>query len=101
MTPKQTWAHSQTHPQRQVTRPPRRVDAEMILRSTITCPNCGNTKIETMPSDACQFFYDCASCGVRLKPRWGDCCVFALMATCRVPRSKIVRRYFRPAAQDS
>ena len=48
----------------------------MILQSTITCPDCGNAKIETMPTDACQFFYNCASCGVRLKPKTGDCCVF-------------------------
>jgi hypothetical protein len=48
----------------------------MILQSTITCPNCGNAKTETMPRDACQFFYDCANCGVRFKPKPGDCCVF-------------------------
>jgi hypothetical protein len=29
-----------------------------------------------MPTDACQFFYECKSCGVRLKPKAGDCCVF-------------------------
>jgi len=48
----------------------------MILQCTITCPNCGSTKTEMMPTDACQFFYDCAHCGVRLKPKAGDCCVF-------------------------
>ena len=29
-----------------------------------------------MPTDACQFFYDCNDCGERLKPLAGDCCVF-------------------------
>ena len=29
-----------------------------------------------MPTDACQFFYDCKGCGARLKPKPGDCCVF-------------------------
>jgi hypothetical protein len=29
-----------------------------------------------MPTDACQFFYDCQGCGTRLKPKAGDCCVF-------------------------
>jgi hypothetical protein len=48
----------------------------MILQSTITCPNCGNSKIETMLTDACRFFYNCASCGTGLKPKAGDCCVF-------------------------
>jgi len=48
----------------------------MILRSTITCPDCGTAKAETMPVDACLFFYTCAGCGVRLRPKPGDCCVF-------------------------
>lgn len=29
------------------------VGMEFILQSTITCPNCGNKKEETMPTDAC------------------------------------------------
>jgi hypothetical protein len=48
----------------------------MIPTSTLTCPNCGHRSRETMPTDACQFFYECKSCGVVLKPRPGDCCVF-------------------------
>jgi hypothetical protein len=48
----------------------------MILQSTILCPHCGYAAIETMPTDACQFFYDCKGCGTRLKPRPGDCCVY-------------------------
>jgi hypothetical protein len=46
------------------------------LRSTLTCPRCGHQEIETMPTDACQFFYDCKGCGVVLRPNDGDCCVF-------------------------
>jgi hypothetical protein len=46
------------------------------LTSTITCPQCSHQSSETMPTDACQFFYDCKGCGVRLKPKSGDCCVF-------------------------
>jgi hypothetical protein len=30
-----------------------------------------------MPTDACQFFYECAGCGTRLRPKTGDCCVFS------------------------
>jgi hypothetical protein len=48
----------------------------MILRSVITCPQCGTAKAETMPTDACQFFYECTDCGKRLRPKSGDCCVF-------------------------
>lgn len=29
-----------------------------------------------MPTDACQYFYDCKGCGAGLKPRSGECCVF-------------------------
>jgi hypothetical protein len=28
----------------------------MQLESTLTCPTCGHQEIETMPTDACQFF---------------------------------------------
>ena len=48
----------------------------MILESIITCPVCKHATVETMPTDACQFFYDCKGCGERLKPVAGDCCVF-------------------------
>src|SRR5258705_1222769 len=48
----------------------------MILESVITCPHCGTAKMETMPTDACQFFYACTGCGARLRPKPRDCCVF-------------------------
>ncbi|MEI7036063.1 GDCCVxC domain-containing (seleno)protein [Fulvimonas yonginensis] len=46
------------------------------LQSVLTCPRCGHRSEETMPTDACLFLYDCPGCGVLLKPRPGDCCVF-------------------------
>jgi hypothetical protein len=46
------------------------------LRSTITCPSCGHQETEIMPTDACQYFYDCKGCGIVLRPKAGDCCVF-------------------------
>ena len=48
----------------------------MQVLSTITCPSCGHQSMETMPSDACQFFYECKGCGTLLRPKAGDCCVF-------------------------
>jgi len=48
----------------------------MIEISTITCPKCAHQATERMPTDACQFFYDCTGCGERIKPKAGDCCVF-------------------------
>ena len=46
------------------------------LQSTIICPHCVFQKEETMPTDACQFFYTCTNCNTLLKPKEGDCCVF-------------------------
>jgi hypothetical protein len=48
----------------------------VILKSTITCPDCGHKKEETMPTDACQFFYECENCKKVLKPKQSDCCVY-------------------------
>ena len=44
--------------------------------STITCPFCGHSAVETMPTLACQYFYDCRGCRAVLRPKSGDCCVF-------------------------
>ncbi len=46
------------------------------LQSAITCPACGFRSVETMPTDACQYFYRCTSCGLEMQPKKGDCCVF-------------------------
>ena len=43
-------------------------DINVTLESTITCPKCGHATVETMPTDACQWFYECASCNTVLKP---------------------------------
>lgn len=51
-------------------------DTTIQLRSEITCPECGFRSVETMPTDACQWFYDCKGCGALLRPKPGDCCVF-------------------------
>lgn len=48
----------------------------LVLQSTLTCPECGHRETEVMPTDSCQYFYDCKGCGALLKPAAGDCCVF-------------------------
>jgi len=48
----------------------------MKLTSILTCPHCGHRASETMPTDACQFFYECTGCGTLLRPKAGDCCVY-------------------------
>ncbi len=55
------------------------------LVSIITCPSCGHSKAETMPTDACQWFYACNGCGEVLKPQPGDCCVYCSYGTVPCP----------------
>ncbi|TSE27515.1 hypothetical protein Tsedi_00354 [Tepidimonas sediminis] len=50
--------------------------ADIVLDSVITCPVCGGRSSERMPTDACQYFYECPHCNVVLRPKTGDCCVF-------------------------
>ncbi len=57
----------------------------LVLASIITCPACGHTQAERMPEDACQYFYECKGCGVLLKPKAGDCCVFCSYGTVKCP----------------
>ena len=56
-----------------------------ILRSIITCPHCGHRVDESMPTNACLYFYDCPACHVRLKPAHGDCCVFCSFGSVPCP----------------
>lgn len=49
---------------------------EVILQSELTCPECGHKKVEAMPTDACQWYYECEQCHILLKPKAGDCCVY-------------------------
>lgn len=60
-------------------------DSEINLKSTITCPKCGHKKEEIMPTDACQYFYDCEKCRQVLKPNQGDCCVYCSFGTTKCP----------------
>lgn len=64
-------------------------NATVILTSVITCPNCGHQKEETMPTDACQYFYECESCHERLKAKAGDCCVYCSYGTVKCPPMQV------------
>ncbi|HET6401338.1 MAG TPA: GDCCVxC domain-containing (seleno)protein [Candidatus Kapabacteria bacterium] len=61
----------------------------MTLESTITCPHCGHSKTETMPTDACQFFYKCEQCGTVLRPQAEDCCVFCSYGSVKCPSKQV------------
>ena len=57
----------------------------ITLSSVITCPVCGYAKTETMPTDACIYFYECTSCRELLRPLAGDCCVFCSYGSIKCP----------------
>ena len=73
---------------------------ETILKSEITCPNCGHKKVEDMPTNACQFFYECENCKTVLKPKEGDCCVYcsygtvALSTNSRKQKLLLINNYY-------
>ena len=58
---------------------------KVILVSEITCPKCGHQKEEKMPTDACQFFYECEQCKTVLRPNEGDCCVYCSFGSVLCP----------------
>jgi hypothetical protein len=58
---------------------------EVELKSTITCPKCGYKKEELMPTDACQYFYECEKCKTVIKPKQGDCCVYCSYGSVKCP----------------
>ncbi len=60
-------------------------DIKVQLQSTITCPYCEHQKEETMPTNSCQFFYECEKCKIVLKPKRGDCCVYCSYGSAKCP----------------
>ncbi len=62
------------------------------FKSIITCPNCGFSKEEIMPINACQFFYECTNYGTILKPKLEDCCVFCSYGTEKCPPKQQIDR---------
>ncbi len=66
------------------------IDALKAMQSysVLTCPQCKVQSAETMPTDACQFFYECAACGTLLRPLLGDCCVFCSYGSVPCPPSQ-------------
>ena len=65
--------------------------------STLTCPVCGRQAFETMPTDSCQYFYECLGCKTLLKPKAGDCCVFCSYGDVPCPSIQEARASGLPA----
>lgn len=56
-----------------------------ILESVLTCPNCAFATVESMPTQACLYFYECTGCHALLRPKPGDCCVFCSYGSVKCP----------------
>lgn len=64
-------------------------EKKIELESTITCPECGFSKKEIMPTEACQYFYECSHCHNLIKPINNDCCVYCSYGTFPCPPIQI------------
>ncbi|MCW5632790.1 MAG: hypothetical protein KIT17_05575 [Rubrivivax sp.] len=65
--------------------------AAPLLESVLTCPRCGHARTERMPTDACQFFYECEHCKAMLRPLPGDCCVYCSYGSVKCPPVQMQR----------
>ncbi|HIM81303.1 MAG TPA: hypothetical protein EYM54_14515 [Dehalococcoidia bacterium] len=57
--------------------------------SKLTCPHCGFSEDLEMPTDACQFFHECANCHTVLRPNANDCCVFCSFGDVKCPSQQV------------
>lgn len=78
--------HSIVSPDNQETDAQNVSDGESIaLTSNITCPKCGFTAKEKLPTEVCQIAYTCKKCKTTLNPKEGDCCVFCTYGDHKCP----------------
>lgn len=61
----------------------------VLFKSVITCPHCGFKAEETMPEDACFYYYPCRKCKKMLQPVAGDCCVFCSYGNVACPPEQL------------
>jgi hypothetical protein len=62
---------------------------EVKTSCQLTCPECGNVSVETMPTDACIYFFECLNCHAMLRPKKGDCCVFCSYGSLACPPMQV------------
>ncbi|WP_081806401.1 GDCCVxC domain-containing (seleno)protein [Actibacterium atlanticum] len=55
--------------------------SDPVLLSILTCPECRHETQAQMPTDSCQWFFECPNCRTVLRPKPGDCCVFCSYGT--------------------
>ncbi|MDR9410252.1 MAG: GDCCVxC domain-containing (seleno)protein [Balneolaceae bacterium] len=64
----------------------------VIVKSILTCPNCNRSSEQPMPTDSCQYFWECEYCKSVIKPKPGDCCVFCSYGSVPCPPIQQNRR---------
>jgi len=62
-----------------------RTKPPIVTTSTISCPQCGARTTAQMPTNACQYFFECPHCSAQLRPKPGDCCVFCSYGDIQCP----------------
>ena len=60
-------------------------EEEILLQTIMTCPECGQTREETMPTDQREFLYQCHNCATFLRPKLGDHCVYCSYGSVKCP----------------
>ncbi len=63
-----------------------------ITKTELKCPECSFIQEAEMPTDTCQFFYECVNCKTMLKPNKGDCCVFCSYADQPCPPKQLEKK---------
>jgi hypothetical protein len=77
------------------------MNEELDLESTLSCPHCGATTVETMPTDACVYFHVCVTCQALIRPKPGDCCVFCSYGSVKCPPIQLSPGCCGPAVTSS
>ncbi|HQT24996.1 MAG: GDCCVxC domain-containing (seleno)protein [Burkholderiales bacterium] len=65
--------------------------SDIFLQSVLTCPLCGFSWQETMPTDACLYYAECPECKSLLRSKQGDCCVFCSYGSVPCPPIQLQR----------
>jgi hypothetical protein len=65
--------------------------SDVVLESTLSCPECSHAKEETMPTDSCQWFYECEACKTVLRPLPATAACSVPTAPASAHRSRLTR----------
>jgi len=62
---------------------------DILPQSTIAYPQYYQKTTEQMPTNYCQYIWECPNCKNKLKPKVGDCCVYCSYGTNPCPSKQI------------